>query len=92
MQQRHHGCVVRPLRIERKRPQYGLAQLHLHKRICQWLQPHATPLNREERTPQTLRARLLAELGKNVVKGLYREIFLSRDTNVLYELADLRAN
>ena len=63
-QDRHHRGVVGPLRVHRQRAERAFAELHLHQRVGERAEAHAAIFLGDERAPQALRARLLAQRAR----------------------------
>ena len=92
LDEREHGGVVGTLGVEGEGAEEALAEFHLHERVGQRPQSHASLLHGHERTPQALGARLLPQSGEHLVEVVRRADFLRGVTFLLHELADLVAH
>ena len=92
-QQRHHGRVVGTLRVHRQRAEIALAEFHLNECVGEGTKAHAAIFLRDERAPQALCPRLLAQLGEcRLVVGAGEQLLFRRHAFIVYPLAYLFAN
>ena len=91
-EQRQHRGVVRALRVHRQRAEITFAEFHLHERICERPEAHTAVLFRNERAPESLRARLFAQAREDsFVVFARKQALLSRHTFFVYPLANTHA-
>ena len=92
LENRHHRGVVGALRVHRQRAEHAFAELHLHQRVGERAEAHAAIFLGNERAPQALRARLLAQLGQHFVERLGVQFLFRGNAFVVHPFADFFAD
>jgi hypothetical protein len=87
-----HRGVVGALGVHRQSAERAFAELHLHQRVGERAEPHATILLRHERTPQSLRARLGPQFAQHFVERFGVQFLLRRNAFFLHPFADFFAD
>ena len=92
LEQRDHRRVLRAHTVHGPRAEMreGSTDLDLHDRVGKMSEAHPTPLDRDERTPQTLLASCGLKLRDDVKEGAVANLAFGGEHDLVDELSDSR--